>query len=101
VIQAAVLMVDGKELTPEFLPQRIRESSSSAENSSDCVCSIRVGATLDSVEKELIRMTLMRVGGNKKLAASILGISRRALYNKIKRHHLFCVCTRCAQTLMN
>jgi DNA-binding NtrC family response regulator len=26
------------------------------------------------------------VGGNKKLAASILGISRRALYNKIKKH---------------
>jgi len=25
------------------------------------------------------------MGGNKKLAASILGISRRALYNKIKK----------------
>ena len=101
VIQAAVLMVDAKELTPEFLPERIRESSSSGENGSDCVCSIRVGATLDSVEKELIRMTLSRVGGNKKLAATILGISRRALYNKLKRHHLFCVCTLCAQKLMN
>ena len=56
VIQAAVLMVDGKELTPEFLPERIRESTSSAESGSDELCSIRVGATLDSVEKELIRM---------------------------------------------
>ena len=101
VIQAAVLMVDGKELTPEFLPERIRESTSSAESGSDDLCSIRVGATLDSVEKELIRMTLTHVGGNKKLAASILGISRRALYNKLKRHHLFCVCTSCAQTLIN
>jgi DNA-binding NtrC family response regulator len=101
VIQAAVLMVDGKELTPEFIPERIRESTPIAENSSESLCSIRLGATLDSVEKELIRMTLTRVRGNKKLAASILGISRRALYNKLKRHHLFCLCTLCAQTLMS
>jgi DNA-binding NtrC family response regulator len=101
VIQAAVLMVEGKELTPEFIPERIRESTPIAENGSDSVCSIRLGATLDSVEKELIRMTLTRVSGNKKLAASILGISRRALYNKLKRHHLFCVCTLCAQTLIS
>jgi len=45
-------------------------------------------------------MTLTRVGGNKKLAANILGISRRALYNKLKRHHLFCLCTLCAQALV-
>lgn len=101
VIQAAVLMVDGKELTPEFIPERIRESTPIAENSSESVCSIRLGATLDSVEKELIRMTLTHVRGNKKLAASILGISRRALYNKLKRHHLFCLCTLCAQALVN
>ena len=101
VIQAAVLMVDGKELTPEFLPERIREATPIAENGSDCVCSIRVGATLDSVEKELIRLTLTRVSGNKKLAASILGISRRALYNKLKRHHLFCLCTLCTQTSLS
>lgn len=101
VIQAAVLMVDGKELTPEFIPERIRESTPIAEKSSESVCSIRLGATLDSVEKELIRMTLTHVRGNKKLAASILGISRRALYNKLKRHHLFCLCTLCAQALVS
>jgi len=85
VIQTAVLMVDGKELTPEFIPRRIRDAIGSDQKHDDAICSIRVGATLDSVEKELIRMTLSRVGGNKKLAASILGISRRSLYNKIKK----------------
>jgi DNA-binding protein Fis len=39
---------------------------------------------LHTVEQELIRVTLTYAGGNKKLAASILGISRRALYNKLK-----------------
>jgi DNA-binding NtrC family response regulator len=43
-----------------------------------------VGESLHSVEKEFIRLTLSYAGGNKKLAASILGISRRALYNKLK-----------------
>ena len=84
-IQAAVLMVNGKELLPDFIPQRIRQGISGSENRSEPTCSFRVGATLHGVENEFIRMTLAHVGGNKKLAASILGISRRALYNKIKR----------------
>jgi DNA-binding protein Fis len=33
-------------------------------------------------------MTFAHVEGNKKLAASILGISRRALYNKLQKHRL-------------
>lgn len=85
VIQTAVLMIDGKELTPEFLPRRIQEVSARTEKQDDLMCSFHVGTTLSAVEQKLIRMTLNRVGGNKKLAASILGISRRSLYNKIKK----------------
>jgi DNA-binding NtrC family response regulator len=85
VIQTAVLMADGKELRPEFIPQRIREAAGVSARRDEPICSFRVGATLDGVEKEFIRATLAHVGGNKRLAASILGISRRALYNKIKR----------------
>jgi DNA-binding NtrC family response regulator len=85
VIQTAVLLVDGKELTPEFIPPRIREATKENDELDDATLSFRVGVTLNTVEKELIRKTLIRAGGNKKLAATILGISRRALYNKIKR----------------
>jgi len=88
VIQTAVLMLDGKELTPELIPPRIKEAASTAGGAVGPACTLRVGATLDSVEKDIIRMTLAHVEGNKKLAASILGISRRALYNKLRRHHL-------------
>ncbi|MGH7854437.1 MAG: sigma-54 interaction domain-containing protein [Candidatus Binatia bacterium] len=88
VIQAAVLMIDGKELMPEFIPQRIREAVLGGERRGEATCSFRVGATLDGVANEFIRMTLAHVGGNKKLAAAVLGISRRALYNKIKRHQM-------------
>jgi DNA-binding NtrC family response regulator len=78
-------MTDGNELTPEFIPQRIKSAVSESEGHCEATCSFQIGTTLEIVEKELIRMTLARVGGNKKLAASILGISRRALYNKISR----------------
>ena len=44
--------------------------------------------TLDAVEKEFIQMTLASTRGNKKDAAQQLGISRRALYDKLKKHGL-------------
>jgi DNA-binding NtrC family response regulator len=87
VIQAALLMLDGKELRPECIPERIRDAALSSEGRGEPTCSFRVGASLHSVEKEFIRLTLTYAGGNKKLAASILGISRRALYNKLKHHN--------------
>jgi DNA-binding NtrC family response regulator len=88
VIQTAILLVDGKELTPDFIPQRIKDAAVENKNAVDKMCSFEIGTTLDSVENEVIRKTLTHLGGNKKLTASILGISRRALYNKIKRHNL-------------
>jgi DNA-binding NtrC family response regulator len=88
VIHTALLMVEGNELTPQFIPERIRRSVAEDERISEPVCAFRVGAPLRSVQKEFIRATLSHVGGNKKLAASVLGISRRALYNKMKRFEL-------------
>ena len=49
---------------------------------------IRVGMTLEEVEREFIRMTLAVSEGNKKECAKTLGISRRALYDKLKRYGL-------------
>jgi two-component system, NtrC family, response regulator AtoC len=88
MLQTAVLMVEGKELTPDVIPQRIRSSSVYRSDGIEHTCSFSVGVTLDAVEKELIKLTLFAVNGNKKQTASILGISRRALYNKILRHQL-------------
>ena len=88
VIQRAVLMVKGEELTPELIPARIREAAGLSTNADPQTFPIRVGMTLQAVEKEFIRMTLASTGGNKKEAAAILGISRRALYNKLERYGL-------------
>jgi Response regulator containing CheY-like receiver, AAA-type ATPase, and DNA-binding domains len=88
VIQTAVLMSEGKEITPEVVPQRIKNCSVHNGRSGESLSSISVGLTLGTVEKQLIELTLASVNGNKKQAASVLGISRRALYNKMYRHHL-------------
>ncbi|MFQ3234561.1 MAG: two-component system response regulator HydG [Paraglaciecola sp.] len=44
---------------------------------------VSAGQTIDDVEKELIRVTLEKVEGNKTLAAQMLGISTKTLYNRL------------------
>jgi len=46
------------------------------------------GTTLRDVERELIRSTLDKTGGNRDQAAKILGIGERTLYRKIKEYDL-------------
>jgi DNA-binding NtrC family response regulator len=88
VIQRAVLMARGHELTPDLLPLRIRGASSMQRTLADKIGSIHVGMTLNRVEREFIVMTLTATQGNKKEAAEQLGISRRALYDKLRKHEL-------------
>jgi DNA-binding NtrC family response regulator len=43
------------------------------------------GDSLATVEREHIQRALAKVGGNKKAAAQLLGLSRRALYRRLER----------------
>ena len=88
VVQRAILMSQGKDFTPDLLPARIREATDSQAGPDMQKMPIHVGMTLDAVEKEFIRMTLESTGGNKKEAAAVLSISRRALYNKLQKYGL-------------
>ena len=42
--------------------------------------------TMDEIERRAIMRTLAALGGNKTLAAKVLGLDRRTLYRKIERH---------------
>jgi DNA-binding NtrC family response regulator len=86
VIQRAVLMAKGGELTADLLPLRVRAAAEA--NPTVQPHSIYAGMTLDAVEKEFMLMTLAVTKGNKKETAEKLGISRRALYDKLKKHGL-------------
>jgi len=47
---------------------------------------VRLGSTLREIEREMVVRTLKFVGGNKRRACAILGISRRALYNRLAKY---------------
>jgi DNA-binding NtrC family response regulator len=88
VIQRAVIMAKGAELTPDLLPARVIESGAMARVTPPSPPPFHVGMSLDDAEMKLITMTLFSVSGNKLKAASILGISRRTLYDKLKKYGL-------------
>jgi two-component system, NtrC family, response regulator HydG len=52
------------------------------------------GARLVDVERDHIQRALARAGGNKKAAAKMLGLSRRALYRRLERLDLAATITR-------
>jgi len=81
-------MARDEELTLDLIPERIRQSLASSTAENPTPSPIRPGMTLEAVEKEYIAMTLAATQGNKKEAAVQLGISRRALYNKLSKHGL-------------
>jgi DNA-binding NtrC family response regulator len=84
VIQRAVLLAKGVELTPDLLPERIQDADSPGGSHPREHYPIQLGMSLEEVEKEYIKMTLSSVNGNKLKAASLLNISRRTLYNKLR-----------------
>jgi DNA-binding NtrC family response regulator len=81
VIQRAVLVATGETLLPQHLPPRFRPDAPERPK-----VTFEVGATLDEIEREMIVRTLAAAKNNKKRAAELLGISRRALYNKLHKH---------------
>jgi DNA-binding NtrC family response regulator len=55
---------------------------------SDTAVTVSVGSTIDELERRLIVATLEHVQGNRKIAAQMLGISTKTLYNKLNRYDL-------------
>lgn len=79
-------MAHGRLLTVDLLPDRLRNAPDiSPTELSGCVCQ---GMTLREVERACLTQTLGATGGNKRVTAQRLGISRRALYDKLQRHSL-------------
>jgi DNA-binding NtrC family response regulator len=48
--------------------------------------SLEIGCSLEEAERRLIQATLEHVGGNKKLASRMLGISLKTLYNRLSSY---------------
>lgn len=84
-IHRAFIMSDPESTSIE-LPKDFRSPFSSV---SDKKHSLMAGQTIEDVEKELIKVTLEDVNGNKSLAAEMLGISTKTLYNRLHAYGEF------------
>ncbi|MFT4840012.1 MAG: transcriptional regulator with GAF, ATPase, and Fis domain/serine/threonine protein kinase [Planctomycetota bacterium] len=82
VIARAALLCDGTEIIDLKLPTEPATGSTTASVPDTEVI------TLKEAEKRAIAAAMSRHGGDKTKVARILGISRTALYDKLKRHDL-------------
>ncbi|HEY2018033.1 MAG TPA: sigma-54 dependent transcriptional regulator [Bryobacteraceae bacterium] len=80
-VERAMVTCRGTELTGD-------DFSFLAQNGVSKSWSVPAGMTLADMEKLLIAATLERTGGNIKESASLLGIDRSTLYEKIKRYEI-------------
>ena len=85
VVERAVIVAEGNDVTLDDLPPTIRDAER-LPNQSGFV--IPPHHTLEEIEKLAILQTLERTRGNKRKAASILGVYRPTLYNKLKKYNL-------------
>ncbi|NKE43309.1 sigma-54-dependent Fis family transcriptional regulator [Roseomonas frigidaquae] len=82
-VHRAVLLAEGHEIGPEAVELTPAEPSAAAAGGATGVEAL-VGRKVDEVERDLIIGTLSHCLGNRTRAAEILGISIRALRNKIQ-----------------
>jgi transcriptional regulator with PAS, ATPase and Fis domain len=82
VIERAVLINPGPEIAPDSLfPSALTMLD---ENRSFMSLNETMRGARELMEREKISEALQRASGNRSYAAKLLGISRSALYNKIK-----------------
>jgi DNA-binding NtrC family response regulator len=80
VIERAVIMTDQEYLTPNDLPQNLREGVSGLIKKG-----VKERKSLEDIKAEFIMEILRETGGNKKIAAEILRVNPRTLYRFEKK----------------
>ncbi len=75
-VESAVIMAAGPSIEVEDLPEHLRQAEAASADTQ---------TSLSRVEEEHVRQILKRAGGNKVLAARLLGMSRRSLYRKLEK----------------
>ncbi len=84
VLESVIVMSTREIIDVVDFPEPIREANSAPPLQS----LIAMGMPMADIEKEVIRQTLQRTGGNRSEASKILGISTRTLQRRIKQHNL-------------
>jgi DNA-binding NtrC family response regulator len=83
VMERAVLVCKSGEITPEDLPDALRDEVPARD-----VFTIPPGHSLADIERLAIVQTLQRTNWNKQEAAQLLGLYRPTLYSKMRKHKI-------------
>jgi DNA-binding NtrC family response regulator len=88
-IERAMIFAEGAELAPADLPElSTLEIALATPDQAHDSWPLPKGLSLSEAEREYIRYTLEHCGGSVQRAAEILGISRKNLWEKRKKHGL-------------
>ena len=79
VVQRAVVLCRGDRIDLADLPEGVREAD--AVPAREIV--VPIGTPLEEIERRVIHETLRHTGGDKTLAARLLGLSARTIYRKL------------------
>ena len=85
VLERAVIVAEGREILIGDLPDILDQPASAWESAP---AADHGQLTLAEIERQAIVQTLERTKGNKRAAASILGVYRPTLYGKLKKYKL-------------
>ena len=80
VMERAAVLCRGTSIGLTDLPPGVAEAQLEAPTSIE----FAIGTPLEEVEQRLIKETLHHAGGDKPLAAQLLGISTRTIYRKLE-----------------
>jgi len=80
-VERAVVLARGEVLEVADLPDSVRSGPRGAAGQ----VVIPIGTPMEEVERRLIHETLRHTGGDKTLAARLLGIAARTIYRKLER----------------
>jgi two-component system response regulator HydG len=81
-IERAIVLAKTEVIGIDDLPPVIARAVRDSAPDSDTIV-IPYGMTLEAIERLVIERTLQRTGGDKKLAARLLGIAARTIYRKL------------------
>ncbi len=84
IIEGSMVLCRNGSITPEQLPDCVQ----AAGEPSSGELRILAGTPLEEVERLCIIETLRQTEGNKRRAASLLGISEKSVYNKLERYKI-------------
>ncbi len=83
VMERSVIMTMGDTIVADVLPSNLKTEESLRADTLEPL------TLLEQTERDLIIQTMDACGGNRTKAAEQLGMSRRSLYNKLKRYSIF------------